>query len=105
MINYVLHHNPNVWGPDPDILNPNRWIDGRAKDNTRYLIPFSIGHRICIGRNVATIEIYKIVTTLLRKYRFHLVYPDEKQCLRSSGIGELNGPLFVRVSKREHGSS
>lgn len=104
MINYVLHHNPNIWGPDQGIFDPNRWIDGSARDYARYLIPFSIGHRMCIGRNIATMEIYKMVTTLLRRYHFHLVYPEKQQCLRSSGVGELDGELLVRVSIRELGS-
>ncbi|OCL14612.1 cytochrome P450 [Glonium stellatum] len=104
IMNYVLHHNPDIWGKDQNTYNPSRWLDPEAKNNSPYLIPFSIGHRMCIGRNVATMEIYKMVTTLLRNYRFAPVFPGKKQSLRSSGIGELEGELLVRVSKRGNDS-
>jgi cytochrome P450 len=101
IINYVLHHNPEIWGQDQNEYDPDRWLDSRAQGKSPYLIPFSIGHRACIGRNVATMEIYKMVTTLLRYYHFLPIFPGKKQSLRSSGVGELDGELLVRVRKRD----
>jgi cytochrome P450 len=61
---------------------------------------FGMGHRQCIGRNIALISIMKIVVTLMRNYSLELVNKDEGCELVSVGIGEKKGPLMVRVKRR-----
>lgn len=56
---------------------------------------------MCIGRNIATINIVKIVTTLLRCYNFEVMDKDERLDIMTVGIGEKEGPLWCRVSLRE----
>jgi cytochrome P450 len=73
---------------------------------------FGLGGRQCIGKTVATTNIYKLVSTLLREFEFELA--DEKERLdvdlglyrgkiprlMSVGISDLEGPLLVRVRSR-----
>ncbi|CDM34511.1 hypothetical protein DTO013E5_5013 [Penicillium roqueforti] len=101
--NYSLHHNPSIWGPDHDEFNPDRWLasDGTAQDKLQYLMHFGVGHRMCIGRNIATISIVKIITTLFRSYDFDVMDKDERLDVMTVGIGEKEGPLWCRVSWRE----
>lgn len=101
--NYSLHHNPSIWGPDHDQFKPDRWLasDTTSQDKLQYLMPFGAGHRMCIGRNIATINIVKIVTTLLRIYNFEVVEKDERLDIMTVGIGEKEGPLWCRVSQRQ----
>lgn len=56
---------------------------------------------MCIGRNIATINIVKIVTTLLRCYNFEVMEKDERLDIMTVGIGEKQGPLWCRVSQRQ----
>jgi hypothetical protein len=53
-----------------------------------------------VGRNVATMELLKVLSNLLKRYRFELVYPEKKTVLRE---GFLVKPteLWVRMTKRE----
>ncbi len=95
-----MHHNKDVWGRDHDIFKPERWIEGPTKAYGNYILPFGVGHRACIGRNIATMNIMKITTTLLRNYRFEAVDIKEKLVMESVGIGEKRGPLLVKVFKR-----
>ena len=60
---YVLHHNSELF-PKPFEYHPDRWLDGDNASQTgsevqkrkmeRDLIPFSMGSRVCIARNLAT---------------------------------------------------
>ncbi|KAL3459361.1 cytochrome P450 [Aspergillus heterothallicus] len=105
--NYVLHHNPSIWGADHDEFKPARWLDEKyAKERGRYLIPFSVGHRQCIGRNLGMTNLLKSVTALVSLFDFEAVDAGEKAGMRSvrllsSGIGEMEGPFMVRVRVRK----
>ncbi|PLB42242.1 cytochrome P450 [Aspergillus candidus] len=99
--NYVLHHNPSIWGHDHNTYNPTRWLDEKYhRENSRFLIPFSIGHRMCIGKNLAMTNILKTVTTLLSLFEIEAVVGKEGVAVRSSGIGEMEGDFPVRVRIR-----
>ncbi|KAL4952489.1 cytochrome P450 [Aspergillus filifer] len=100
--NYVLHHNPSIFGSDHEIFDPTRWLDTvYNRENGRYLIPFSVGHRMCIGRNLAMTNILKSVTTLLSLFDFKPVERKKSVAVRSPGIGEMEGEFLVRVRLRE----
>ncbi|KAJ5774601.1 Cytochrome P450 E-class group I [Penicillium paradoxum] len=96
--NYVLHHNPEIWGEDHAVFRPDRWLGKDEPNRSRFLIPFSIGHRMCIGRNLAMTNILKTVTTLISQFEFHPISADEQVWVRSSGIGEMEGSFECRVS-------
>lgn len=53
---YSLHFNPEVF-PDPHAFKPERWLDPTEAMN-RDAIPFGLGSRQCIARNLATVELY-----------------------------------------------
>src|ERR1700743_489203 len=99
MSNYVLHHDPSVWG-DHDIFRPERWLDSSRPLSPNDLAPFGAGHRACIGRNVAMMSIIKILATVWRRYDLELVDPDEELIMESVGIAEKQGPLMVRARLR-----
>ncbi|KAJ5409762.1 Cytochrome P450 E-class group I [Penicillium crustosum] len=75
--NYVLHHNPEIWGEDHAVFQPDRWLGKDEPDRSRFLIPFSIGHRMCIGRNLAMTNILKTITTLTSQFDFHPISQDD----------------------------
>jgi len=45
-----MHKDPNYF-PDPELFNPDRWLDSKSKANRNPFayIPFSAGLRNCIG--------------------------------------------------------
>ncbi|XP_053383657.1 cytochrome P450 2J4-like [Mercenaria mercenaria] len=54
----------------PEIFNPERFMDdGELKKNPA-LIPFSIGPRICLGESLAKMEMFLIFTNLLQRFTF-----------------------------------
>ncbi|KGN57414.2 hypothetical protein Csa_010508 [Cucumis sativus] len=63
----AMHHDPTLWGDDVNEFNPKRFqhdtIHGGCNHKMGYL-PFGFGGRMCIGRNLSSME-YKIVLTLI----------------------------------------
>lgn len=75
---WVLHRDQETFGVDADIYRPERWLEDeeRARRMDRFMVQFGGGAHLCIGRNLALLEINKVVPRLLRDYRFELVHPD-----------------------------
>lgn len=58
---FELHLNGDVF-PDPEAFQPERWIETEAtKEMDRDAIPFGLGTRQCIARNLATAELFLAV--------------------------------------------
>ena len=90
VINWNRHRDPNLWGKDADLFNPDReFKDGEIWDKNGYMYynpasdrfsPFSYPNRDCIGKNFAQMEMRLILLHLLKDYNFMLT---EKQLLYS----------------------
>ena len=56
---FVVHHNPEYW-PDPEVFNPERFLNEEAHDIKPFTwIPFGSGPRQCIGKCIK-LGIYQI---------------------------------------------
>jgi len=88
---YSIHHSKEIWGPDADDFNPDRWARLTPRQKNAF-IPFSYGPRACVGRNVAEMEMKLIVATWARRYEVYLRqdYMDTKE-------GFLRKPLGLEV--------
>lgn len=73
---WVLHHDPLVYGPDPDVFRPERWIGSSANQpkNMEYcFMTFRHGTRACLGRNTLTLEMMELVPEHVRRYNFEIL--------------------------------
>lgn len=73
----LLHTNPSLF-TRPENFLPERWLPedqggifaeerGRLKD---FVIPFSIGPRACVGRNLAYMELSIVIAALVRAFEW-----------------------------------
>lgn len=63
---HTLHFNPAVF-PDPFAFKPERWLDGASAEMQRDWIPFSLGARACLARNLAQVELQLAVCEIVRQ--------------------------------------
>lgn len=73
---------------------------------------FGLGGRQCIGKTIATTNIYKLMSTLLREFEFELPSEQERLAIErgafkgqmprlvSVGVSELEEPLMVKAKLR-----
>ncbi|KAI6099104.1 cytochrome P450 [Pisolithus sp. B1] len=68
---FLMHRRKDLWGPDADIFDPDRFVDERSKyltSNPFIFLPFSAGPRICLGQQFAHNEISFFLVRLLQTF-------------------------------------
>ncbi|KAJ5726044.1 uncharacterized protein N7483_007401 [Penicillium malachiteum] len=95
---YVLGRNKSVFGEDADTFRPGRWLRDEELEteeefqqrlhlmNNRDLA-FGGGSRICLGKHLGLVEVYKVLATIISRYGISFVDPT-RECffVRQSGI-------------------
>ncbi|KAI8492072.1 cytochrome P450 2 sub U member 1 [Branchiostoma belcheri] len=68
---YSLHMDPVYW-PDPDRFDPGRFLDaeGNVINKPESFLPFSGGRRVCLGEQLARMELFLFFSTLLQSFTF-----------------------------------
>lgn len=70
---YVLHHDAEVF-PEPFEFRPDRWLDNQVPQSPpqkhrelmeKSMMPFGVGLRACLGKNLALQEIYEAVRAVV----------------------------------------
>lgn len=80
-----LMHLKHVYGPDADRFNPDRWLPSPPPPSSsaddfprrralmeRSDMSFGFGSRMCMGKNLTNLEIYKVVAELV--WRFNVSF-------------------------------
>jgi cytochrome P450 len=44
---WVLHRSKEIFGADPKVFRPERWLEGDAKNMERYMFQFGGGSHVC----------------------------------------------------------
>lgn len=63
---HTLHFNSIVF-PDPFEFRPERWLDAPSSEMQRDWIPFSLGQRSCLARNLAQAELQLAIRQVVRE--------------------------------------
>ncbi|XP_030643825.1 cytochrome P450 2U1 [Chanos chanos] len=67
---WSVHRDPTVW-ENPDDFNPDRFLDDKGNLLRREcFIPFGIGRRVCMGEQLAKMELFLIFTNLIQAFSF-----------------------------------
>jgi len=76
---WVIHRNKETFGDDVEVFRPERWLvdenadseseKKRIREMSGTLLQFGMGARTCIGKNISLLEIYKLVPTVLRRFK------------------------------------
>ncbi|KAI0192472.1 cytochrome P450 oxidoreductase [Astrocystis sublimbata] len=78
---WVMNKDKNIYGEDADTFRPERWIEADTKTVTAMkmnMMTFGAGSRNCIGRNLAMMQLTKIITELYRHYDIMLAHPERE---------------------------
>ncbi|KAI1162161.1 benzoate 4-monooxygenase cytochrome P450 [Nemania serpens] len=78
---WVIHRNAKIFGDDVDDFRPERWLDGDGRqiaEMRRNLFSFGAGPRMCIGKNIATMQLFKFISEFYRHFEAQLAHPEKE---------------------------
>lgn len=101
MFMYQIHHRPDFW-PDPDRFDPERFSPENAAGRHRFaLFPFSGGPRICLGRDLAFVEMMLALAMVVRRFRMQVEPGHRIAALPSVNLRPRYG-IALRLAPRHH---
>lgn len=96
---FDIHRNPEVWD-NCELFQPERWLQPDVQKYDRAFMPFSVGPRSCIGRNLAMMELSMIISTIFKRYVVELTDPNQVELETREGF--LRKPLncWIKIKLR-----
>lgn len=112
---WVLTRNTDIYGADADVFRPERWLksegetedvyEARVKAMRDIDFTFGAGRRVCVGSNVATVEIHKLTATLFSRYDVSGTYLRCRGRRRTDDDGSLLSTPTITSGRRGGGGS
>ncbi|KAH9035423.1 cytochrome P450 [Lactarius hengduanensis] len=94
---YSIHRDPrNFHTVTPEAFLPERWLSTGApvgEHNTAAFFPFSYGPTICVGKNLALMEMRMVLCWVLRRFRFSSA-PGYRQYYKENTVGRGSGVVY-----------
>ncbi|KAI1162580.1 cytochrome P450 [Nemania serpens] len=99
---WVVNRDKGIFGEDAHSFRPERWIDSDPQDITKMrtnMFTFGAGARNCIGKNLAMMQLTKIIVELYRNFEITLANPDKDWSV-SGGWLTRQSDMDVILTKR-----
>ena len=107
---YTIGRNPSAW-EDPEVFRPERWLrddrheseaeyDNRLQSMKKSDLTFGAGSRLCIGKDVALVQLYKALAVLVSCFDMRLVDPEVDLTVHNSFFLYQDG-FKVALSRRK----
>ena len=104
---YAMGRMESVWGEDARAYRPERWLDPdpaaatfRPESPFRYIV-FHAGPRICLGKEMAYMQMKTVASAVLRRFRLDVVAPtasmDSPPAYEMTGTMKIKGGLQVQL--------
>nr|XP_045736574.1 cytochrome P450 2U1 isoform X2 [Mirounga angustirostris] len=98
---WSVHRDPATW-EKPDDFYPNRFLDDQGQlIKKETFIPFGIGKRVCMGEQLAKMELFLMFVSLMQSFTFALPKNSKKPILTGRyGLTLAPHPFNIIISKR-----
>ncbi|ESW34876.1 hypothetical protein PHAVU_001G188500 [Phaseolus vulgaris] len=97
---YAMGRLEELWGRDCLEFRPERWLkNGVFCPENPFKYPvFQAGMRVCLGKEMALLELKSVAISVLRRFHIELVAPDHRTPRFSPGLtATLSSGLRVKV--------
>ncbi|KAF5724714.1 aat family amino acid transporter [Fusarium mundagurra] len=96
----VTQLNPEIWGPDVETFNPDRWDRLSGDALSPYAMEtFSNGPRMCPGKALALLNMKVLLVGLIRDFKIESVGDEEVEFRNPSLTLKSKSPLRFKVQR------
>lgn len=76
---YTMQRDKGLYGEDAEEFRPERWLESEKKslEFEAAQFTFGVGPRVCLGKDIAIMELYKLLPEIVRHFDIELVKPGE----------------------------
>nr|XP_055152771.1 cytochrome P450 2U1 isoform X4 [Symphalangus syndactylus] len=98
---WSVHRDPAIW-EKPEDFYPNRFLDDQGQlIKKETFIPFGIGKRVCMGEQLAKMELFLMFVSLMQSFTFALPKDSKKPLLTGRfGLTLAPHPFNITISRR-----
>lgn len=97
---YVMHRIPAYW-KEPDRFSPDRFLMKEKKNIEPFTyMPFGLGPRACLGKQVANIEATLVLARLYQTFRFEVLEDPKTWGLTQDMVLRPNTDVLCKVHLR-----
>ncbi|XP_019154988.1 PREDICTED: cytochrome P450 94C1-like [Ipomoea nil] len=99
---YAMGRMEGIWGSDCLEFKPERWLrDGVFFQENPFKYPvFQAGLRVCLGKEMALLELKSVALSVLRRFRVHLAQPHHTPRFSPGLTATFRDGLPVFVQQR-----
>ena len=99
---YAMGRMERVWGSDCGVFKPERWLkDGVFVSESMFKYPvFQGGVRVCLGKELALMEMKCVVVGLIRRFEIRVEGNDQELRFGPGLTASLKDGLTVRVFEK-----
>ncbi|XP_075056840.1 cytochrome P450 2U1 [Mixophyes fleayi] len=98
---WAVHRDPKIW-EKPNDFNPSRFLDDHGQIlKKESFIPFGIGRRVCMGEQLAKMELFLLFVSLLQSFSFSFADDTFKPILEGRfGLTLAPYPFDIKIVQR-----
>ncbi|THV84362.1 flavonoid 3',5'-hydroxylase [Aureobasidium pullulans] len=100
---WIVHRDENIYGPDAGVFHPERWLedDEKTRQYNKYNMAFGYGARVCLGREIANMELYKAPLQFFRMFEPVLANKEEPgKYLIKGGVSYFTD-MWMNIEERK----
>jgi cytochrome P450 len=108
---FIANRDKTVYGDDAEEFRPERWLDEdgakldeeRVKHYMKYNFTFGYSARVCLGKDIAMMEMFKAPLQFFRTFSFEEVRGEKctKEFVVKGGVGYWTN-VWLKIQNRPH---
>ena len=101
----AMNRSKEIFGDDADDFVPERWLPSSSnseesiREMSRLLTTYGMGSRVCLGQNIALVEVYKFAAQFVRHFELEAVDRDKPWTTKSATF-VFRSDFWVKLKMR-----